>query len=104
MLDEPAAVVDTSFVVVAASAPAAGLGMVGGEVLDGADLRALVRQARDCGAPSSASLRITRPGPGRDERLVSARASMMTPRLALLVARSGSSRCGTTSWRTPATS
>ena len=87
VLDEPAAVVDTSFVVVAASAPAAGLGMVGGEVLDGADLRALVRQARDSGAPSSASLRITRPGPGRDERLVSARASMMTPRLALLVAR-----------------
>ena len=87
VLDEPAAVVDTSFVVVAASAPGAGLGMVGGEVLDGADLRALVRQARDSGAPSSASLRITRPGPGRDERLVSARASMMTSRLALLVAR-----------------
>lgn len=87
VLDEAAAVVDTSFIVIAASAPGAGLGMVAGEVLDGAELRALVRLARETGAPSSASLRITRPGPGRDERLVSARASVMSPRLALLVAR-----------------
>ncbi|HET8927518.1 MAG TPA: ATP-binding protein [Microbacterium sp.] len=87
VLDEAAAVVDTSFIVVAASAPGAGLGMVAGEVLDGAELRALVRQARSSGAPTSASLRVTRPGPGRDERLVSARATVMSPRLALIVAR-----------------
>jgi two-component system sensor histidine kinase SenX3 len=87
LLDEAAAVVDTSFIVVAASAPGAGLGMVAGEVLDGAELRALVRQARSSGAPTSASLRVTRPGPGRDERLVSARATVMSPRLALIVAR-----------------
>ncbi|WP_396658229.1 sensor histidine kinase [Microbacterium sp.] len=86
-LDEPVAVVDTSFIVVAASGPAAGVGIVRGEVLDGAELRALVRQAREAGAPSAAILRIVRPGPGRDERLLSARASMMGSRLALLVAR-----------------
>ena len=86
-LDEPVAVVDASFIVVAASGPAAGLGIVRGEVLDGAELRALVRQAREAGAPSAAILRIVRPGPGRDERLLSARASMMGSRLALLVAR-----------------
>src|SRR5690606_1918786 len=82
-LDEPVAVVDASFIVVAASGPAAGLGIVRGEVLDGAELRALVRQAREAGAPSAAILRIVRPGPGRDERLLSARASMMGSRLAL---------------------
>lgn len=86
-LDEPVAVVDASFIVVAASGPAAGVGIVRGEVLDGAELRALVRQAREAGAPSAAILRIVRPGPGRDERLLSARASMMGSRLALLVAR-----------------
>jgi len=86
-LDEAAAVVDNSFTVVAASVPAAGLGMMAGEVLDGAELRALVRSARATEAVAAATLRIRRPGLAAEERLVSARASVLGPRLALLVVR-----------------
>ena len=86
-LDEAAAVVDNSFTVVAASVPAAGLGMMSGEVLDGAELRALVRSARATEAVVAATLRIRRPGLAAEERLVSARASVLGPRLALLVVR-----------------
>lgn len=86
-LDEAAAVVDNSFTVIAASVPGAGLGMLTGEVLDGAELRALVRSARATEAVSSATMRIKRPGIGGDERLVAARASVLGPRLALLVVR-----------------
>jgi len=86
-LDEAAAVVDNSFTVVAASVPAAGLGMMSGEVLDGAELRALVRSARATEAVAAATLRIRRPGLAAEERLVSARASVLGPRLALLVVR-----------------
>jgi len=86
-LDEAAAVVDNSFTVVAASVPAAGLGMMAGEVLDGAELRALVRSARATEAVAAATLRIRRPGLAAEERLVSARASVLGPRLALLLVR-----------------
>jgi two-component system sensor histidine kinase SenX3 len=86
-LDEAAAVVDNSFTVIAASVPAAGLGMLAGEVLDGSELRAIVRTARASGAVATATMRIKRPGLGGEERLVAARASVLGPRLSLLVVR-----------------
>jgi two-component system sensor histidine kinase SenX3 len=86
-LDEAAAVVDNSFTVIAASVPAARLGMLAGDVLDGSELRAIVRTARANEAVATATMRIKRPGLGGDERLVAARASVLGPRLSLLVVR-----------------
>ncbi|MFT4219812.1 MAG: ATP-binding protein [Microbacterium sp.] len=86
-LDEPAAVVDGSFTVAAASLPAAALGMKAGHVLDSADLRGLVRQARSTGVPAVTTLRLVRAGLPGDQRLVTARASALGPRFSLVVAR-----------------
>ncbi|MFT4231077.1 MAG: ATP-binding protein [Microbacterium sp.] len=86
-LDEAAAVVDGSFTVLAASVPGAGLGLVAGEVLDGAEMRALVRRARATQVPAGETLRIRRTGRSGEERLVTVRASVLGPRLALLVVR-----------------
>lgn len=86
-LDDPAAVVDASFTVIAASLSAASVGMVTGEVVDGAQLRALVRSARQSGKPESETLRIRRPGLAADDMLVRARASVLGPRLSLIVVR-----------------
>jgi len=85
-LDDAAVVVDTSFTVVAASLPAAGLGMTAGGVLENEPLRALVRAAR-AGSAATDSLRLRRSDAVREERLVAVRASVLSPRLALLVAR-----------------
>lgn len=86
-MDDAAVVVDGSFKVVAASGPAAAFGMTEGETLVGDELRALVRAARGSGRAESETLRLTRGTLPADDRLVTARANVITPRLILLLLR-----------------
>lgn len=86
-MDDAAAVVDSSLRLVATSTAAARLGMHPGETLDNAELRTLVRSARTTAIPQSETLRIRRSGLSTQTRLVSARASILGPRLALLIVR-----------------
>lgn len=86
-MDDAAAVVDTSMRLIATSAAAAPLAMHAGETLDIAELRALVRRARATGAPQSETLRLSRSGLSGQARLVSARASVLSARLALIIVR-----------------
>ncbi|GAA1639245.1 sensor histidine kinase [Microbacterium flavum] len=83
-MDEVAVVVDASGHIVAASAPAELFGMVVGTPLPEDDLRLLVRSARHTGLPESSTLRLRR---GAELRLVTARVSVITPRLSLIVIR-----------------
>lgn len=82
-MDEVAVVVDGSLRVVAVSPPAALFGMHEDSFLpDG--LRGLVRETRRSEHPETATMRLNR---GVELRLVSARASAITPRLTLIVVR-----------------
>lgn len=83
-MDDVAVVVDTSLQIVAASPPAELFGMHEEFALPGDELRALVRSARRVDYPESATLRLSR---GVEPRLVAARASVITPRLTLVVIR-----------------
>lgn len=83
-MDEAAVVVDASLQVAAASAPAELFDMHEGSLLPGEELRAVVRAARRAARPESATLRLRR---GVEQRLVTARASVITPRLTLIVIR-----------------
>ena len=83
-MDEVAVVIDASLLIAAASAPAELFGMHEGSTLPGDELRTLVRTARRADRPESATLRLRR---GVELRLVTARASIITPRLALIVIR-----------------
>lgn len=83
-MDDAAVVVDASLLVSAASAPAEVFGLREGTTLPEGDLRALVRRVRASGLASHATLQLRR---GVEPRLVSARASVITPRLTLLVIR-----------------
>lgn len=83
-MDEAAVVVDASLQVVAASAPAELFDMHESSSLPGEELRAVVRAARRAARPESATLRLRR---GVEQRLVTARASVITPRLTLIVIR-----------------
>ncbi|ALJ19633.1 sensor histidine kinase [Microbacterium sp. No. 7] len=83
-MDDLAVVVDTSLLVVAASPPAEIFGMRENEVLTGDDLRSLVREARRTPHPETKTLTLRR---GMEERLVAVRATVITPRLTLVVLR-----------------
>lgn len=83
-MDEVAVVVDASLQIVAASAPAELFGMLEGYSLPGDELRGLVRTARRADAAETETLRLRR---GVELRLVTARASVITPRLTLIVIR-----------------
>ncbi|MFT4051252.1 MAG: ATP-binding protein [Microbacterium sp.] len=83
-MDEVAVVVDASLQVVAASAPAELFGMLERHSLPGEELRALARDVRQTDAPETATLRLRR---GVEARLVSARASVISARLTLIVIR-----------------
>jgi len=85
-MDDAACAVDSSGLVTAASIPAARFGIEVGSTLDNPELRQLVRSVRD-GGSETATLRLTRGGLSLDPRLVSARASMIGPRLRLLIIR-----------------
>lgn len=83
-MDEVAVVVDTSLQIVAVSAPAELFGMHEDYALPGDELRALARTVRRTEAPETQTMRLKR---GVEPRLVSARASVITPRLILIVIR-----------------
>lgn len=86
-MDDAACVVDTSGLVLAASVAATRFGIDVGSTLDNPELRQLVRSVRAAGGTKTESLRITRGGVSLDPRLVSARASVLGARMALLIIR-----------------
>ncbi|PZU48744.1 MAG: two-component sensor histidine kinase [Microbacterium sp.] len=83
-MDEVAVVVDASLQVVASSDAADLFGMRTGTSLPGDELRGLVRQTRRTEHAETETLRLRR---GVELRLVTARASVITPRLTLIVIR-----------------
>lgn len=85
-MDDAACVLDASGLVVAISQPATRFGMEVGAVLENVELRQLVRRVRASSSSVSETLRITR-GVTLDPRLVSARASVISPQLSLLIIR-----------------
>ncbi|MBO0979973.1 cell wall metabolism sensor histidine kinase WalK [Microbacterium sp. SD291] len=86
-MDDTACVVDASGLVLAASKSAARFGISVGSPLENPELRQLIRSVRASGASATESLRITRGGLSLDPRLVSARASAISPRMSLLIVR-----------------
>ncbi|GAT73949.1 signal transduction histidine kinase [Microbacterium sp. HM58-2] len=86
-MDDAACVVDASGLVLAVSKAAARFGIEVGAALENPELRQLVRGVRSTGASATESLRITRGGLSLDPRLVSARASAISPRMSLLIIR-----------------
>ena len=86
-MEDPAAVVDASATVVAASGAAELFGMQEGAVLPSQALRSLVRSARASTRPATETLRLEREVSLARTRLVTARAYPVTPRLVLLVVR-----------------
>ncbi|BDV31328.1 sensor histidine kinase [Microbacterium terricola] len=86
-LDDPAAVVDSSSTAVAASDAARVFGIREGEAIVEPALRTLARQVRDAGTTATVTLRLRRAGRTAEPRLVSVRATRITPRLSLLVLR-----------------
>src|SRR5690606_5202283 len=73
-MDDAACVVDPSGLIVAASQPAARLGIVVDAVLDIEELRQLIRTVRTTGASETQTMRVARIGSTLDPRLVNARA------------------------------
>lgn len=86
-MDDAACVVDSSGLVLAVSHAATRFGIDIGSTLDNPELRQLVRGVRVDGGTKTESLRITRGGVSLDPRLVSARASVLGARMALLIIR-----------------
>jgi two-component system sensor histidine kinase SenX3 len=85
-MDDAAAVLAASGLVVAATRAAARFDISVGTVLENPDLRRLVRGVRDRGISSTEALRITSRA-SLAPRMVSARASVVGPRLTLLIIR-----------------
>jgi two-component system sensor histidine kinase SenX3 len=85
-MDDAAAVLAASGLVVAATRAAARFDISVGTVLENPELRRLVRGVRDRGNSSTEALRITSRA-SLDPRMVSARASAVGPRLTLLIIR-----------------
>lgn len=86
-MDDAACVVDSSGLVLAVSRAATRFGIEVGAPLENPELRQLVRGGRNEGTSATESLRITRGGLSLDPRLVSARASAISPRMTLLIIR-----------------
>lgn len=86
-MDDAAAIVDTSGLVLASSRAATRFGIEVGSTLDNPELRQLVRGVREAGGSVTESMRLTRGGLSLDPRLVSARASVIGTRLVLLIIR-----------------
>lgn len=86
-MDDAACVVDASGLVLAVSKSAARFGIRVGAPLENPELRQLIRSVRSEGGSHTESLRITRGGLSLDPRLVSARASAISPRMSLLIIR-----------------
>lgn len=86
-MDDAACVVDASGLVLAVSKAATRFGIRVGAPLENPELRQLLRSVRSEGGSHTESLRITRGGLSLDPRLVSARASAISPRMSLLIIR-----------------
>lgn len=86
-MDDAAAVVDSSGMVLATSSATEGYGIRQDTTLQNTELRELVRAARLSGSPKTETMRINRGGFSLDPRVVSARASVLGPRLTLLMIR-----------------
>jgi two-component system, OmpR family, sensor histidine kinase SenX3 len=86
-MDDPAFVSDTSSTVLAASDPAEIFAMRVGEVIRDDDLRRVARAARDSGATVVETLRLRRGAAPAEPRLVTVRATCVSPRLTLVVLR-----------------
>lgn len=86
-MEDFAVVVDASFTIVAASAAAELYGLKEGVVLSSPELRSLTRGARTTGLAQTETLRLGRSTALAATRLVTARASAVTPRLVLLIVR-----------------
>jgi two-component system sensor histidine kinase SenX3 len=86
-MDDAACVVDASGLVLAVSKAAARFGIRVGAPLENPELRQLLRSVRSEGGSHTESMRITRGGLSLDPRLVSARASAISPRMSLLIIR-----------------
>lgn len=87
-MDDPAVVVDTSSTVLAASATAEPFGLVEGSAVSADDLRMLARRAREReDGVQSETLRLRRGALPIEPRLVSVRATRISPRLTLIVLR-----------------
>ncbi|MCK6081796.1 two-component sensor histidine kinase [Microbacterium sp. EYE_5] len=83
-MDDAAVVVDPSMLILAASATAEVFGLRVDESLQADRLRHLARSARQTGLPAAESMHLNR---GIEPRVVAARASVITPRLTLIVIR-----------------
>jgi two-component system sensor histidine kinase SenX3 len=91
-MDDAAIVVDASFTVLAASSAAAAFELAEGGTLPTDELRALARRVRTSDAvatetTATQTMRLRRGAPPAEPRLVSVRASRISPRLTLLVLR-----------------
>ncbi|MFS0866789.1 sensor histidine kinase [Microbacterium sp. 179-B 1A2 NHS] len=83
-MDDAAVVVDASMLVLAASASAEVFSLTVGDTLQSDALRTLVRGVRATGLPGTEHMQLSR---GVEPRDVAARASVITPRLTLIVIR-----------------
>ena len=86
-MDDPAVVVDASFTVLAASGAALPFHLIEGGVLPSDELRALARRVRESESATTVTLRVRRGAPPAEPRLVTVRATRISPRLTLLVLR-----------------
>jgi two-component system sensor histidine kinase SenX3 len=86
-MDDAAVVIDSSFTVLAASAPAAPFHFVEGRSMPSDELRAVARAVRSTDVPATETLRLRRGAPPAEPRLVTVRATRISPRLTLLVLR-----------------
>ena len=86
-LEDPAVVVDPSGTVLAASVPAAAFQLSLGDLLPADELRDLVRRTRSTELTATDTLRLRRGAAPAEPRLVVARATRISSRLALLVLR-----------------
>ncbi|MEZ3161637.1 ATP-binding protein [Microbacterium sp. BWT-B31] len=86
-MDDAVAVVDASGTVLASSAAAEPFGLVERSAIRSDELRALVRRTRDADAPAIETLRLRRGTSPSELRLVTARATRISPRLSLVALR-----------------
>jgi two-component system sensor histidine kinase SenX3 len=86
-MDDAAVVVDASATVLAASAAAAPFDLVEGRTVPTDDLRAVARRVRASESAITENMRLRRGAPPAEPRLVTVRATRISPRLSLLVLR-----------------
>ncbi|WP_345799864.1 ATP-binding protein [Microbacterium sp. AZCO] len=86
-MDDPAAVIDGSFTVLAASGPAAPFGMVEGVAIPSDELKAVARRARSGESAATETLRVRRGAPPAETRLVVVRATPISARSIFIILR-----------------